>query len=201
MGSEIIKLSVAYYNWAHVDVVIVLQKKHRTTLLLKKKKTKFQLYCVHGLATIWACTIVKLIKFYCYSGFHVANSFYSMLKNSPGVFNPLEVKISNIVKALIIKLENMKEKKIKFSEPGNVHRRPVPWSWPQRLQQQVHDRHWVRSNTFLEWINGKYRYIQSKVIDWFFTTGPLLHPSTPRPRWRTITLTWPSISSNRSHMI
>ena len=77
-------------------------KKHRIPLLLKKKKTKFQLYCVHGLTAIWACKIVKLIKFYCYSGFHVANSIYSMLKNSPGVFNPLEVRISNIVKALII---------------------------------------------------------------------------------------------------
>ena len=28
---------------------------------------------------------------YEYAGFHVANSIYSMLKNSPGVFNPLEV--------------------------------------------------------------------------------------------------------------
>ena len=28
---------------------------------------------------------------YQYLGFHVANSIYSMLKNSPGVFNPLEV--------------------------------------------------------------------------------------------------------------
>ena len=43
----------------------------------------------------------------------MANSIYSMLKNSPGVFNPLEV-LSNIVKALIIKLENTKEKGLTF---------------------------------------------------------------------------------------
>ena len=40
----------------------------------------------------------------------MANSIYSMLKNSPGVFNPLEVQ-TNIVKALVIKLEDIKIKK------------------------------------------------------------------------------------------
>ena len=29
-------------------------------------------------------------------GFHVANSIYSMLKNSPGVFNPLEVEVLSL---------------------------------------------------------------------------------------------------------
>ena len=141
----IIKLSVAYSTTTGPIVTLSLfYKKHRIPLLLlslfikniashtstfQKEKTKFQLYYVHWLTAIWACKIVKLIKFYCYSGFHVANSIYSMLKNSPGVFNPLEVQISNIVKRQGTHYkESIKppEKWNNFSEPGNVHRRPVP---------------------------------------------------------------------------
>ena len=110
---KIIKLSVAYHNCAHGDVAIVLQKTSHTSTF-EKEKQNFNSIVFMDWRPYGLVKVSSWLKFYYYSGFHVANSIYSMLKNSPGVFNPLEVQISNIVKALIIKLENTKEKGLTF---------------------------------------------------------------------------------------
>ena len=73
-------------------------------------------------------------------GFHVANSIYCILKHSPGKFNMLEVRFLRHWFGILI---------TKLPEFGHVHWSFVSWSWSQRLQQQVHDWHWLTSGCYL----------------------------------------------------
>ena len=142
-------------------------------------------------------------------GFHVANSIYSMLKNSPGVFNPLEVpNLSNhgsnehLMNYYAIRRvwQCSSGPCAMISTTGVLT--TSSWSISGEKKDNTHAVMMVIYQMVIE----SFQLFHDSAANWektdFLTfpifTGRLLRRSTQRRRWRTITSTWPSTSCNRS---